>query len=66
MAHYEPHQDLHCLQIQLFLSLVVKELRKQVGEHTQKILCITSLIQITMKMEIFHSMLQTFEISLHA
>ena len=27
MAHYEPpHQDLCCLQIQLFLSLVVKEL----------------------------------------
>ena len=28
MAHYEPpHQDLRCLQIQLFSSLVVKELR---------------------------------------
>ena len=28
VAHYEPpHQDLRCLQIQLFLSLVVKELR---------------------------------------
>ena len=27
MAHHEPpHQDLHCLQIQLFSSLVVKEL----------------------------------------
>ena len=27
MAHDEPpHQDLHCLQIQLFSSLVVKEL----------------------------------------
>ena len=27
MAHYEPpHQDLRCLQIQLFSSLVVKEL----------------------------------------
>ena len=27
MAHYEPpHQDLCCLQIQLFASLVVKEL----------------------------------------
>ena len=25
VAHYEPpHQDLHCLQIQLFSSLVVK------------------------------------------
>ena len=29
MAHYEPpHQDLRCLQIQLFLSLVVKELKE--------------------------------------
>ena len=28
VAHYEPpHQDLPCLQIQLFLSLVLKELR---------------------------------------
>ena len=28
VANYEPpHQDLHCLQIQLFLSLVLKELR---------------------------------------
>ena len=27
VAHYEPpHQDLRCLQIQLFASLVVKEL----------------------------------------
>ena len=27
MAHYEqPHQDLHCLQIQLFSCLVLKEL----------------------------------------
>ena len=27
MAHYEPsHQDLHCLEIQLFSSLVLKEL----------------------------------------
>ena len=27
MAHYEPpHQDLHCLQILLFASLVLKEL----------------------------------------
>ena len=25
VAHYEPpHQDLHCLQIQLFLSLVLR------------------------------------------
>ena len=30
MAHNEPpHQDLRCLQIQLFLSLVVKELKRQ-------------------------------------
>ena len=29
MAHHEPpHQDLRCLQIQLFSSLVVKELNK--------------------------------------
>ena len=28
VAHYEPpHQDLRCLQIQLFSSLVLKELR---------------------------------------
>ena len=28
MAHYEPlHQDLCCLQIQLFSSLVLKELQ---------------------------------------
>ena len=28
VAHYEPrHQDLHCLQIQLFLSLEHKELK---------------------------------------
>ena len=28
VAHYEPpHQDLHCLQIQLFSSLVIKKLR---------------------------------------
>ena len=27
VAHHEPpHQDLHCLQIQLFSSLVLKEL----------------------------------------
>ena len=30
VAHYEPpHQDLRYLQIQLFLSLVLKELMKQ-------------------------------------
>ena len=30
-AHYgPPYQDLHCLQIQLFSSLVVKELIKMV------------------------------------
>ena len=28
VAHYEPpHQDLQCLQIQLFSSLVLKELQ---------------------------------------
>ena len=31
VAHYEPpHQDLRCLQIQLFSSLVVKELKPRV------------------------------------
>ena len=35
MAHYEPlHQDLRCLQIQLFSSLVFKRLR-QVPEQQQ-------------------------------
>ena len=30
VAHYEPpHQDLRCLQIQLFSSLVVKELKQE-------------------------------------
>ena len=30
VAHFEPpHQDLHCLQIQLFSSLVLKELNDQ-------------------------------------
>ena len=28
VAQYEPpHKDIHCLQLQLFLSLVVKELK---------------------------------------
>ena len=37
VAHYEPpHQDLHCLQIQLFSSLVLKELIVQ-------LVCIISL-----------------------
>ena len=32
MAHYEPsHQDLRCLRIQLFSSLVVKELRSNIA-----------------------------------
>ena len=32
MAHDKPpHQDLHCLQIQLFSSLVVKEFTKKLG-----------------------------------
>ena len=31
VAHYEPpHQDLRCLQIQLFSSLVGKELRVEI------------------------------------
>ena len=30
MAHYEPpHQELRCFQIQLFLSLVLKELTEE-------------------------------------
>ena len=37
MAHYEPpHQDLRCLQIQLFSSLVVKELNKKKNEQKKK------------------------------
>ena len=37
MAHYEPpHQDLRCLQIQLFSSLVPKELKSnQQPGHTE-------------------------------
>ena len=36
MAHYEPpHQDLRCLQIQLFSSLVVKELSLLVSNAIQ-------------------------------
>ena len=37
VAHFEPpHQDLRCLQIPLFSSLVVKELKSEVGHdlHT--------------------------------
>ena len=34
MAHDEPpHQDLRCLQIQLFLSVVLKELNVRLSEH---------------------------------
>ena len=33
MAHYEPpHQDLRCLQVQLYVSMVVKELTKSLVE----------------------------------
>ena len=33
VAHYEPsHQDLRCLQIQLFSSLVLKELILKIGD----------------------------------
>ena len=43
VVHYEPsHQDLRCLQIQLFLSLVVKELilqKRAVEPITLIILC---------------------------
>ena len=39
MAHYEPpHQDLRCLQIQLFSSLVVKELTRKVPRTNTAIL----------------------------
>ena len=32
VAHYEPpHQDLHCLQIPLFSSLVLQELKERQG-----------------------------------
>ena len=41
VAHYEPpHQDLHCLQLQLFSSLVGKELIT-----TEKILLHFKMIQ---------------------
>ena len=39
VAHYEPpHQDLRCLQIQLFASLVLKELKllKELKPLTQE------------------------------
>ena len=37
MAHYEPpHQDLRCLQIQLFSSLVVKELNNDIDIFATK------------------------------
>ena len=37
MAHYEPpHQDLRCLQIKLFSSLVVKELSMGLISEYQK------------------------------
>ena len=33
VAHYEPpHQDLRCLQIQLFSPLAVKELRRTIPD----------------------------------
>ena len=32
VAHHEPHQDLHCLQIQLFSSMVLKELKERKEE----------------------------------
>ena len=37
VAYNEPsHQDLGCLQIQIFLSLVDKELNRQSGSQDQK------------------------------
>ena len=39
MAHYEPpHQDLRCLQSQLFSSLVVKELIKELKTSAVEII----------------------------
>ena len=41
MAHYEPpHQDLRCLQIQLFSSLVVKELKNTTVRFLNALDCI--------------------------
>ena len=41
VAHYEPpHQDLRCLQIQLFTSLVLKELFKM--NPTEKVIPVYS------------------------
>ena len=37
VAHYEPpHQDLHCLQIQLFSSVVLKELPSKMKRNSGK------------------------------
>ena len=54
MAHYEPpHQDLRCLQIQLFLSLVVKELRvkalKMILAEFANSICIDEISQMRNK-----------------
>ena len=39
VAHYEPpHQDLRCLQIQLFSSLVLKELKLVENMHSSAII----------------------------
>ena len=42
VAHLEPpHQDLRCLQIQLFSSLVLKELKEQYVNHSLNRLLLT-------------------------
>ena len=49
MAHYEsPHQDLRCLQIQLFSSLVLKELNKQ---KRTGILCFTHSVSASVTVQ---------------
>ena len=56
MAHNEPpHQDLRCLQIQLFSSLVVKELRVRIILENVDITykcysCVLSVIDNTEKL----------------
>ena len=50
MAHYEPpHQDLRCLQIQLFLSLVVKELNCSVKDSLYSGILLSVLIYLAAK-----------------
>ena len=50
----QPHQDLHCLQIQLFSFLVVKELNRVVPEaFTSKDILFTDMnIEISSEIDI--------------